>query len=318
MHTLPSLNLMKNSASELYQLAPELSYQHAFSFIRMLAVHVRTVVRSSTAGKGGEDGAAFRAVYNWAFVHAIDFWSQVLSGACSVEAQRARGGLESPLKPLIYPLTQIALGVVRLLPSSRYFPLRFHIISSLIRLVSLTETYIPLAPFLLEILDSSEFRRANPKKATLKPLDLAYVIRAPAAYPKTRVYQEVLGEELVYLLGEFHAQLATHIAFPELALPVLTSIRRHIKRGTAGSPKVANQLKVLADKLEANRTWVEGKRRGVSFAPRDRSEMARFLEDVKVETTPLGGWMRIQRKQRDQRRREVEMALREQREGSEE
>lgn len=315
-HTLPSLNLMKNTACELYQLEPQLSYQHAFSFIRMLAVHLRTVVRSSTSGKGGEDGQAFRAVYNWAYVHSIDFWSQVLAGAASVEAQAARGGLESPLKPLIYPLTQIALGVVRLLPSSRYFPLRFHIIASLIRLTSLTGTYIPLSPFLLEILDSPEFRRSNPKKATLKPLDLAYVIRAPASYPKTRVYQEVLGDELVFLLGEYHAQLSTNIAFPELALPVITSIKRHIKRGTAGSPKVANQFKVLVDKLDASRVWVETKRRNVSFAPRDRSEVARFLEGTKPEATPLGGWMRIQRKVRDQRRREVEKALREVREQS--
>jgi nucleolar complex protein 2 len=36
-----------------------------------------------------------------------------LSGACGIEAQKERAGLESPLRPLIYPLTQIALGVVR-------------------------------------------------------------------------------------------------------------------------------------------------------------------------------------------------------------
>ncbi|EKD05664.1 noc2p [Trichosporon asahii var. asahii CBS 8904] len=318
VHTLPSINLMKNTAAELYQLDPQLAYQHAFTFIRMLAVHLRTVVRSATSGKGGEDGQAFRSVYNWAFVHSIDFWSQVLAGAAGTEAQAARGGLESPLKPLIYPLVQIALGAVRLLPSSRYFPLRFHIIASLIRLVSQTETYIPLSPFLLEILDSSEFRRSNPKKATLKPLDLAYVIRAPAAYPKTRVYQEVLGEELVWLLADFHAQLSNHISYPELVLPVIVSVKRHIKRGTAGSPKVANQLKTLVDKLEANRTFIEGKRRNVGFAPRDRAEVARFKEGIKVETTPLGTWVKVQRKVRAQRRKEIEKALREQESDDEE
>lgn len=318
VHTLPSINLMKNTAAELYQIEPQLAYQHAFTFIRMLAVHLRTVVRAATSGKGGEDGQAFRSVYNWAFVHSIDFWAQVLAGAASTEAQAARGGLESPLKPLIYPLVQIALGAVRLLPSSRYFPLRFHILSSLTRLVSQTETYIPLSPFLLEILDSSEFRRSNPKKATLKPLDLAYVIRAPAAYPKTRVYQEVLGEELVWLLADFHAQLANHISYPELVLPVIVSVKRHIKRGTAGSPKVANQLKTLVEKLDANRTFIENKRRNVSFAPRDRAEVARFKEGIKVDATPLGGWVKIQRKVRAQRRKEVEKALREQESDDEE
>ena len=112
-HTLPSLNLMKNTAAELYLLAQPQAYQHAFTFIRMLAVHLRTVVRSSTSGKGGENQEAFRAVYNWQYVHAVDFWCKVLAGACGTEAQREKAGLESPLKPLIYPLSQIALGVVR-------------------------------------------------------------------------------------------------------------------------------------------------------------------------------------------------------------
>jgi nucleolar complex protein 2 len=201
----------------------------------------------------------------------------------------------------------------RLLPSSRYFPLRFHILHSLIRLIQKTGTYIPLAPFLLEILDSTEFRRSSPKKSTLKPLDLEYIVRAPASYPKTRVFQESLGDELVFLLGDFHATLSTTIAFPEMVLPVIVTLRRHLKRGTAGSAKVQAGLKTLLEKLESTKTWVEGKRRNVSFAPRDRGELARFLQDTKVEETPVGGWMRIQRKVREGRRREVEMALREER-----
>jgi nucleolar complex protein 2 len=104
---------MKNTASELYQLAPTQAYQQAFTFIRMLAVHLRGVVRGSTSGKAGENQEAFRAVYNWQYVHCLDFWCQVLAGACSVEAQMEAAGMESPLKPLIYPLVQIALGVVR-------------------------------------------------------------------------------------------------------------------------------------------------------------------------------------------------------------
>jgi nucleolar complex protein 2 len=104
---------MKNTASELFQLAPQLAYQHAFTNIRMLAVHLRTVVRSSTSGGAGENQEAFRQVYNWQYVHCLDFWSMVLSGAAGLEAERENAGLESPLKPLIYPLVQISLGVVR-------------------------------------------------------------------------------------------------------------------------------------------------------------------------------------------------------------
>ena len=206
----------------------------------------------------------------------------------------------------------------RLLPSSRYFPLRFHILHSLIRLISRTATYIPLSPFLLEILDSTEFRRSNPKKSTLRPLDLEYIIRAPAAYSKTRVYQECLGDELVFLLGEYHATISTSIAFPEMVFPIIITIKRHLKKGTAGSGKVQSGLKTLVEKLEATKVWIEDKRRNVSFAPRDRTEVSRFCEGMGKEESPVGGWIRIQRKVREGRRREVERALREERARSEE
>jgi nucleolar complex protein 2 len=56
---------------------------------------------------------AFKQVYNWQYVHCIDFWSIVLAKTCSVESKIARGGEESALQPLIYPLTQVALGAVK-------------------------------------------------------------------------------------------------------------------------------------------------------------------------------------------------------------
>lgn len=63
----------------------------------------------------------------------------------------------------------------------------------------------------------------------------------------------------------------------------------------------------MVEKIEANRVWVEKKRRGVAFAPNDRAEVEKFLEDVPVEATPMGTWMRLQRKVREQKRRDIEM-----------
>lgn len=106
VHTLPAINLMKNSASEVYTIDQATAYGHAFGYIRQLAVHLRNSIKTKTKD-------AYKAVYNWQFVHCIDFWSLVLSTACSREAKLARGGGESELQPLIYPLVQIALGVIR-------------------------------------------------------------------------------------------------------------------------------------------------------------------------------------------------------------
>ena len=296
IHTLPSINLMKNSASEIYALDHAAAYQHAFGYIRQLAVHLRNSMRVKTKD-------SYKAVYNWQFAHCIDFWSLVLSTACSRETRIQRGGVESELQPLIYPLVQVTLGVIRLIPTSRYFPLRFHLLRSLLRLSTHTKTYIPLVPSLLEPLASAEFTH-KPKPSTLPPLDFEYHIRAPSTYPRTRVYQDGLGEEIAYLLLESQALMSTSIAFPELAIPVVTALKRFVKKGKNG--KVGGQFKVLTERMENNAKWVGEKRKGVEFAPNDRGAVESFLEGVEIESSPLGTYWRLQKKVRDTKRREVE------------
>ena len=58
---------------------------------------------------GGQD--SHQAVYNWQVVHSVDFWSLVLSTAC--EKDRVATSGESQLQPLIYPLVQVTIGIIR-------------------------------------------------------------------------------------------------------------------------------------------------------------------------------------------------------------
>lgn len=44
-HSLPGINLMKNTAVELYLIDPATSYQHAFGYIRQLAVTLRNSLK---------------------------------------------------------------------------------------------------------------------------------------------------------------------------------------------------------------------------------------------------------------------------------
>lgn len=59
------------------------------------------------------------------------------------------------LRPLVYPLVQVMLGVVHLQPSARHYPLRLHIVRTLLELSEATRTFIPVAPYLLEVSSSS-------------------------------------------------------------------------------------------------------------------------------------------------------------------
>lgn len=112
---------MKNSASEIFCLDHATAYQHAFGYIRQLAIHLRNSMKTQTKVRRclplrtylnvySQD--AYRQVYNWQYVHSVDFWALVLARGCSTEAQTERGQ-ESDLRPLIYPLVQVSLGAIK-------------------------------------------------------------------------------------------------------------------------------------------------------------------------------------------------------------
>ncbi|KAF7511012.1 hypothetical protein GJ744_005558 [Endocarpon pusillum] len=307
IHTLSGINLMKNSAAEIWGIDQKVSYTTGFTFIRQLAIHLRGNITKPTKD-------SYKTIYNWQFVHSLDFWSRVLSTHCNslVEAQN---GKESQLRPLIYPIVQITLGVMRLIPTSTYFPLRFQLVRSLLRISNATGTYIPLASVLLEVLNSTEMKKP-PKPATLRPLDFSSNIRAPSSYLRTRVYQDGVGEQVVELFSEFFVLWAKSIAFPELQLPVIVMLKRWLRmassKATGNKNAKLNQgLLLLVQKLEANAQWIEERRNQVQFSPKDRAEVEAFLKDDAWEDTPLGAFVVGQRKLREERKRVLEQGRQE-------
>ena len=56
---------------------------------------------------------AYKQVYNWQYVHCVDFWTLVLARACDTQSPLERSDVESELKALIYPLVQVSLGAMK-------------------------------------------------------------------------------------------------------------------------------------------------------------------------------------------------------------
>ena len=316
-NTIQSINLMKNSAAELWGIDQSIGYVVAFQYIRQLAILLRNSIVHSKK-------EAYRQVYNWQYTHSLDFWSCVLAEHCS-SVKQAEAGKESTLKLLIYPLVQVTLGAMGLVPSPMYFPLRFHLIRSLLRITRATGTYIPLASSLLEVLNSADMKRP-PKGADLKALDFRLSYKASKAYLRTRIYQDGVGEQVVELFGEYFALWSTSIAFPEFALPVVLQLRKWLKEvrnKATGSrnAKLASSVTVLVQKIESNSRFIEERRAKVDFAPKDRAQVDAFLRDFDADKTPIGAYVVVQRqlnaeraKERDESRKEDERKRREEKE----
>ncbi|KAH8831083.1 Noc2-domain-containing protein [Flagelloscypha sp. PMI_526] len=291
-HTLPAITFMKNSASEIYALPGGGAYQHAFGYIRQLAIHLRNSMKVKTK-------ESFKMVYNWQFAHSVDFWCLVL----------ARGKGEGVLKPLVYPLIQVSLGAIRLITNSRSYPFHLHVLRSLLHLTSHTPTYISLAPILVPII--TNIVTTKPKPSTLKPLDLELHIRAPQQYLKTKVYHETLIEESTFLLASWLASPPVHsnLAFPELCIPVATSLRKALKSSKAASPSV----KTLLERIDESSKWIEEKRRSVAFGPGNLSEVEKWTEEMKEKVekgkdAPLVKYVKVLKRTREKQREMMEKA----------
>ncbi|KAI0695318.1 Noc2-domain-containing protein [Cytidiella melzeri] len=302
-HILPSINLMKNSASELYTISHAMAYQHAFGYVRQLAI----LLRNSLKVKSKE---SYKQVYNWQYVHCIDFWAIVLARACDRQTEAGRGG-ESDLRPLIYPLVQVALGAIKLISNARSYPYHLHLTRSLLHLTQHTHTYVPLAPILLPIVTYS-LTGSTSKASTLRPLDFEANLRAPQQYLKTRIYGSGILEESSFLLAEYLASPPVHtgIAFPEIIVPVVSALRRSVKAGSKqkGKGKEVGTARALIEHIEESANWVEERRRGVSFSPGKLQEVQKWEREINLQETPLGKYVRVLRKAREKRRKLVEKA----------
>ncbi|KAF8841034.1 Noc2-domain-containing protein [Paxillus ammoniavirescens] len=306
IHKLPSINLMKNSASEIFCLDHTAAYQHAFGYIRQLAIHLRNSMKTKTK-------EAYRQVYNWQYVHCVDFWALVLARACSTEA-RAERGEESELKALIYPLVQVSLGAIKLISNARSYPFHLHIARSMLHLSRHTNIYIPLTPYLLPIISAPLTASGKPKPSTLRPLDFESNIRVPAQYLKTRVYMEGLVDEAAFILAEWLASTPVHgsIAFPEITVPVVVSLRKTLKSAKSKSKgatgKETGIVKGLVERVEESAKWIEQKRKNLSFSPGNMSDVERWEANFKAEDSPLAKYVKVQRKARVKRKNLVEKA----------
>ena len=223
---LPTLTFMGNCVVELYSLDYHSSYQHAFVYIRQLALHLRTAMQKKTPEAVG-------AVYCWQYLHCLKLWVAVLTEACqndndiSAAASGGASGEDQLLRSLLFPLSQVILGTVRLIPSTRYLPLRLHCVRLLQQLAAAAEIFLPTTSILLDVFDLRELSLPPKKvnKNNVQPLALTFRLHADNPL-RTMEELEMCVSEVFVLLNREVDLYQYSAGFPEFSVRICQRLRK--------------------------------------------------------------------------------------------
>ena len=255
----PRILLRRNCVVELFSLAPNLSYQFAFVYIRQLAIQLRAAI-------GKKSKESIRGVYNWQFVASLQLFSHLLCAHHS-----ANGGA---LRQLIYPLIQVLRGTADLQPTAAYFPLRLHCAAMLIDLAAATDTFVPVAPMLLTVLHSGILRKKAQGKVKKVP-EMRLTLRLSDSQLSAAIVHEKIMARTLELLGDFFQVFSCSIAFPEMLHPAAVQLRQYAKG--CKTPQWRQACRSLLAECDRNAQRVRSRRSKVNFSPKDVDQVRAFM-----------------------------------------
>lgn len=251
-HIHDSFIFMRNSVAEFFSTDPSCAYQHAFVYIRQLAIHVRNCMLNMNQQN-------INTVYSWQFINCLRVWAYIIT----------RPSLASSLSPLVYPLTQVIDATVHLINSPRYYPLRLTCVQMLIDIIKGTNSFIPVAPLLLTIIETERFHR-KPQALKGKMPDIEYTLRVSDDYLKYRPVQDLLVNKSITLLTEYVNEYHQHITYPELCYPIIHRLRRCMKECRVSTWNAS--MKSLIQRMEKQMNVIMRERESISGAPKDIKE----------------------------------------------
>ena len=148
--------------------------------------------------------------------------------------------------------SQVVLGACRLVPTPKYYPLRFHCAKILGEISASTATFIPILPIYLEVLNNFNFSKKS-RKASMKPLDFSCILKLAKSQLEESGMKEATMEEVYSGLLSYLADNSNRIGFPELVTPMQFQLNYQLPANTwkegGGPSKVLSKLSSIRSSI---------------------------------------------------------------------
>ncbi|KYQ96862.1 hypothetical protein DLAC_04169 [Tieghemostelium lacteum] len=268
--TLPIVNFMCNCVVEIFGIDFASSYKLAFQFIRQLAIHLRNTLNNT------KDKQSVQNIYNWQFINSIRAWVEVISAYPKQEF----------LQLLIYPISQILVGVIGLIPSAKFYPLRFTCVRLLNKLAETNQVFINTIPYLLETLEAHAIGKqygSRPTGSRTKFLNFYTALSVNPAQMKTKEFQDGIANQFMELIVENLNSHCCSIGYPELCTPLLLHLQKYLKSHQKAQTKLITDIQELVEAIKKSSKMVKDQRDKVNFSPKDTKQVREFSERLREQ-----------------------------------
>lgn len=256
---------------ELLSLNSRFYQKIAFAYLSQLDAHLKRCLKES------ESSDAYKLIYNWQFTLSLRFWLHVISFLWNDYES-----ISKEISPIAINLT---LDCIRLIPTEQYYPLRLHLLKSLVHICRSTRLYIPLSSQFLEMIPFV-LRRSSPlsdDKEAMYNFDMYSTLHVPKECLLSKSYRNNVRKEVILLMTEYFAIFSNSIAFPELSAPIIAQLRGLVNESAPGK-----HVLTFLNKLESTFSFVESRRMNVDFTLNDTSQVEAFEKDLDWRSTPMG------------------------------
>ncbi|VFQ58789.1 unnamed protein product [Cuscuta campestris] len=250
------IQFLRNSLVDLFSVDIERCSEKAIISVSQLA----KVLKWGLHTKKRE---AVKKICSWEYINCVDLWVEFLS----VNMQ------DYDFQSLFFTMVQLINGIACMFSGPRYFPLRLKCIQWLNRLSSASGIFVPVASFVLDVL---EYKMIKEDVKNGNALNFESVLKLPKHCLKSKVFQEESILSVIEQLSAHFAQWSYHISFPELATIPIIRLKKFLE--TTCTESFKRIIKRLIDQVEQNADFVRRKRDEVAFSPNDHQSAELFLQ----------------------------------------